>query len=52
MIVEKGHFDFAEKYWGRGGQGSPAPPCSDGLVYGGQDIADVTGSCGCRMLAF
>ena len=30
MIVEKGHFHFAEKYWG--GQGPPAPPpFSDGL---------------------
>ena len=29
MIVEKGHFHFAEKYWGA--QGPPGAPCSDGL---------------------
>ena len=33
MIVEKGRFHFAEKYWeGGGGQGPPGLPCSDGLV--------------------
>ena len=25
MIVEKGHFHFAEKYWGGGGEGGKAP---------------------------
>ena len=30
MIVEKGHLNFAEKYWGD--QRPPSPPCSDGLV--------------------
>ena len=37
MIVEKGHFHFAEKYWdgGGGGQGPPGRRCSDGLVLGG-----------------
>ena len=34
MIVEKGYFHFAEKYWGGGeeGQGPPGSPCTDGLV--------------------
>ena len=33
MIIEKGQFHFAEKYWGQGSQGTPAAsPCSDGFV--------------------
>ena len=33
MIVEKGHFHFAEKCWG-GGQGPPAPPVPTALYFG------------------
>ena len=31
MIVEKGHFLFAGKYWEDQGPPAPPPPCSDGL---------------------
>ena len=31
MIAEKGHFHFAEKYWGD--PGPHGPPCFDGLEY-------------------
>ena len=31
MIAEKGHFHFADKYWG-GGQGPPGPPVPTAFI--------------------